>query len=418
MAIILAVLLAGSILFGVLSSVGKADAAGTQSEIDSLKAQQEALDQQQSDIQTQIDSLEYDQMSALSQKTVLDQQIAVTEEEIGNVEDQIASYDDLIVQKQAEVNQKQAEENAQWNLYETRIRAMEENGTVSYFSVIFSATSFSDLLSRIDFVSEIMNYDDEMYNNLKQARLDTLAAIDDMEAAQTELANQKTNLETLQSDLTTQVDQATQLIANIESNIDTYQSQYDEIETANTNLDTQLDALAKQLANEQAAAAAAAAAPSSSGSSSGSSSSGGSSSGSVTATGNFIWPSYCTIVTSEFGWRLHPIYGYYKYHSGVDIGASYGTDVLAADSGTVVVSDYDSGYGNYVMIDHGNGTQTLYGHMSQRLVSVGDTVSQGETIGLVGATGAATGPHIHFEIWVDGSRVNPLDYFSDYTISE
>ena len=114
---------------------------------------------------------------------------------------------------------------------------------------------------------------------------------------------------------------------------------------------------------------------------------------------------------------MHPVLGYYKSHNGVDIGASYGTDILAADSGVVVTSEYSSSYGNYIMIMHGGGRYTLYAHMSQRYSSVGDEVSQGETIGLVGSTGMSTGPHIHYEVYEAGKRVNPLNYYSNYEVS-
>lgn len=116
-------------------------------------------------------------------------------------------------------------------------------------------------------------------------------------------------------------------------------------------------------------------------------------------------------LTSYFGWRIHPIYDYEKYHSGIDIGASYGTNVLAADGGTVIISDYDAGgYGNYVVISHGNELTTLCGHMSTVYVSAGDTVSQGDVIGLVGSTGASTGPHLHFEVAINNECVDPLNY--------
>lgn len=137
----------------------------------------------------------------------------------------------------------------------------------------------------------------------------------------------------------------------------------------------------------------------------------------VIAEGFYIWPSAASdYVTSFFGTRLHPILGVYKTHNGIDIGAGYGTAVLAAADGVVTTAAYDAGgYGNYLIIDHGNGNMTLYAHMSQMSVGVGQTVKQGQTIGLVGSTGMSTGPHLHFEVYVGGTRVDPLLYFSNYT---
>jgi len=137
----------------------------------------------------------------------------------------------------------------------------------------------------------------------------------------------------------------------------------------------------------------------------------------VIAEGFYIWPSASSdYVTSFFGTRLHPILGIYKTHTGIDIGAGYGTAILAAADGVVTTAAYDAGgYGNYIIIDHGNGNKTLYAHMSQMSAAVGQTVTQGQTIGFVGSTGLSTGPHLHFEVYVGGTRVDPLLYFSNYT---
>ena len=137
----------------------------------------------------------------------------------------------------------------------------------------------------------------------------------------------------------------------------------------------------------------------------------------VIAEGLYIWPSAASdYVTSFFGTRLHPILGVYKTHTGIDIGAGYGTAVLAAADGVVSTTAYDAGgYGNYVIIDHGNGNKTLYAHMSQLNVGVGRRVRQGQSIGLVGSTGMSTGPHLHFEVYIGDTRIDPLLYFSNYT---
>ena len=137
-----------------------------------------------------------------------------------------------------------------------------------------------------------------------------------------------------------------------------------------------------------------------------------------TATGTYIWPCpSSTYVTSAFGMREHPLFGDERPHSGIDIAGSAGSEVLAADSGTVAVATYSSSYGNYVTIYHSNGDYTLYAHMSSLAVTAGQNVTQGDVIGYVGSTGWATGPHLHFEIRVNGSTVDPLSYFSNYTLA-
>jgi murein DD-endopeptidase MepM/ murein hydrolase activator NlpD len=128
--------------------------------------------------------------------------------------------------------------------------------------------------------------------------------------------------------------------------------------------------------------------------------------GSVVGTGQLVWPVNGTI-TSRFGVRQHPVFGDMRFHGGIDIGAAHGTTVVAADAGSVIISTYNSSYGNYIVISHGNGMTTLYAHLSTRSVSVGDSVSRGQQIGRVGSTGVSTGPHLHFEVSVNGTRVNP-----------
>lgn len=393
-AIFLAVLMAGTVLFSFLGSVSYA--APSQGAVDNLKSQQSTLEQKKKELEAQINSIEYEQADALAKKAVLDEKVALTEQEIENITAQIETYKVLIEEKAQEVIEAQKAEEEQWELYQTRIRAMEENGKVSYFEILFGATSFSDFLSRIDFIGEIMDYDEQLYEDLVAAREATVAAKEALEEAKAEQEATKAELENKKAELDTQVAEADALVQQLESSLEEYEALYAEADAATAELQREIDDMIAELKRQEEAT-------------------GGTN---VSSTGTFVWPSdTCRIVTSKFGTRMHPVYHVYKTHNGIDIGARYGTNVLAADSGTVVVSKYSSSYGNYIMINHGNGTTTLYAHMSSRIAQVGDKVSQGEVIGLVGSTGVSTGAHIHFEITVGGSRVNPLNYFSNYTFS-
>ena len=133
------------------------------------------------------------------------------------------------------------------------------------------------------------------------------------------------------------------------------------------------------------------------------------SSGSGSGTGSLIWP-VSGPVTSPFGWRIHPILGYRKFHTGIDIGVGYGVPIHAADSGTVIYATWMGGYGNVIIIDHGNGLSTLYAHQSSLAVGTGAHVTRGQTVGYVGSTGFSTGPHLHFEVRVNGNPVDPMGY--------
>ncbi|MBE3035267.1 MAG: M23 family metallopeptidase [Actinobacteria bacterium] len=133
------------------------------------------------------------------------------------------------------------------------------------------------------------------------------------------------------------------------------------------------------------------------------------SSGSGVGTGDMMWPVNGPIM-SPFGYRIHPILGYRKLHTGIDFGVGYGTPIHASDSGTVIYATWMSGYGNVIIIDHGRGISTLYAHQSSLAVGNGARVSRGQVVGYVGSTGFSTGPHLHFEVRVNGNPVDPMGY--------
>ena len=239
------------------------------------------------------------------------------------------------------------------------------------------------------------------------------------EAAKAELENKKVELDA-------DIEEANNFLAEIESNIETYNALYDEAAAAEADLNQEIQELVTKYEAEQAEIkrqqeeAARREAESKKNNSSGnnnnnnSGSNSGSNSG-TTGSGRFIWPApACYIITSDYGIRTRDN-GTTRMHYGIDIGAAYGTNVLAADSGTVLTSYYHWSYGNFVIIDHGNGYQTLYAHMSRVYVSVGQSVSQGEVIGLVGNTGDSNGAHCHFEVRVNGSCQDPKSYLSGYS---
>ena len=206
-----------------------------------------------------------------------------------------------------------------------------------------------------------------------------------------------TELETKQVELQQKVSEANALLASLESDINAYKSVYDQYEQQQQNVQSQIDKQVEDLRRQEEA-----------NKKNDPSYDAGKDNG---ATGSMMWPCpSCHTITSEFGWRYHPIYHTQKYHSGVDIGASYGASIVAADGGTVITAGAVSGYGNCVVINHGNGITTLYGHISSIAVSSGQKVSKGQTIGYVGSTGNSTGPHLHWEVTVNGVRQNPLNY--------
>ena len=399
--VLLAVLMVVGLLGAVVPMLGMNAGAVTQSEIDNLKAQQEALMAQQQQQASNIQSLRDQKADVMAQKEALDQQCALLLQEITNVEAQIELYNNLVAEKEVELEAAQAKEAEQAELFRTRVREIEENGRVSYMILLLDSKDVSDLLSRMDIIGEIIAYDKHLEEELIAARQAVEAAKAALEQALAEQEAKKAELETQKAALEQQVAEAEQLIRDLEADINAYTAMYAQAESQKQALQAQIDAkVAELVAQEQAAKQAAAAAgqpaynPAAA----------------VGATGSMMWPAVGHGISSPFGYRIHPITGQYKLHTGVDINVGYGTPVYAADGGTVILAGWNGGYGNCIVINHGNGLTTLYGHLSSINVSVGQSVGRGQTIGLVGSTGNSTGPHLHWEVAVNGQRVTPLNY--------
>ena len=295
--------------------------------------------------------------------------------------------------------------------YKARLRAMEETGTISYWSVLFKATSFADLLSRIDSIQEVAEADQRMLAELESISKEIE---EDRQALETERAAQqeiKDALAEQEKTLEAQRAEADALLLDLAAAYDNLTDEY----LAN---EAQEEALRKEIMEAQAAYEAALSAEEAerlaqqnqnnvAGS--------GSSSNVTPSSSGFVSPLPAGIgsyVTCAYGWRIHPIWGDRRFHSGVDLAASQGTPIYAIAAGTVTTATYGDANGYYVALSHGNGYGSVYCHMTNYTVSVGDYVSQGEIIGYVGSTGWSTGPHLHFEIHVNGNTVNPMDYIS------
>ena len=392
----LAFVMAVSLFVGFIPTTAS---AVTQSEINDLKSQKAALSEQSASYEATISSLKNKKNAQVELKTALDSKLALTNQQIMNLEEQIKLHDALIERKTQEVGEAQVTADEQLEKYKKRVRAMEESGRYNYIEVLFGANSIGEFLSLIDDIGDIMKSDKELEDSYKESVVNLKEAKAEYEEVQTELKQNKVECAQLKDQLQVDITQAAAVITSLQADINENASVLSELDSQESALQSQIQAKVNQL-NEQKKAEEEA---------NRNNNNGGSSGGSTTGTGNLVWPSYCTYISSRQGPRVHPITGEYKNHGGTDIAASYGSAIYAADSGRVVSSSdgWNGGWGNYVMIDHGNGMQTLYAHMSSRAVSVGQTVSRGQTIGYVGSTGMSTGPHLHFEMYVNGSRIDP-----------
>ncbi len=373
----------------LLPGISGTDAlAVSQSQIDALEEQRDALRAEREEMQAGIDELESQQADVLQQKAALDAQNEVYRQEIELIEEQVSLYTQLVEQKRQEVELATQAESEQLATYRRHVRAMEENGRYTYLSILFGSRSLGELMSNLDMIGEIMEADQRSYEQYTAAREQSEQIQAEYETMLTELDSRQSELETEKAALEVQIDEATQMIVDLEAQLETDRAAYEEQLAKEAALEADIQEMIAELERQEAA-------------------------NSIVSTGTYIWPLPGYSPGSAYGWRIHPIWGDRRFHAGEDIGAPMGTPILAADSGiATVIPDNGNGYGNYIIINHGGGRTTLYAHMSGFAVSNGATVTQGQTIGYVGSTGNSTGPHLHFEVRVNGATTDPKGYFS------
>lgn len=357
----------------------------------SYSADLNELNDKKNEIQTQIDEssskladVDEELTQNLQQIQKLDESIQSTEQSLQEVNLKILAMEEEVSNVEKEIENITQKYNNQKELSNSRLVAMYETEDTNYLDVMLKSSSISDFLSSYYLISEITSYDIELLELVENEK-------QQIEQKQAILSSQKEKLEQERHNVKkTQITLSnTKLLRenylyklseeerNLQAKIDEYNSQVNEIEKEIRSL-----ALTINFGEDYSG-------------------------------GTMMWPiaGHYTI-TSDFGMRVHPITGVYKLHTGVDIGASMGTDFTAIANGIVVKAEYNGAYGNMVVIDHGGGVQTLYAHGSEIIASVGQEVKAGDVVLKVGSTGYSTGPHAHFEVRVNGTPVNPLDYIT------
>lgn len=406
-AVLCAVLIAALLPPGALAEV-------SQAEIEALRAERDEIEKQREAKQAEIDALKEDAVGILVQKRALDERNMYTMQQIQLNEEEIALYDEMIADKEREVLDAQKLEEEQLERYRKRVRAMEENGTLNYLALILKSNDLGEMLTAMDDVGEIMQRDKALEDNYIKARENTEELKTEYEAYRKEVNGKQDALRQDQEKLQAEIDEADELLLGLHEDYMNRQAEIAEIQAQEDATNMAISILVAKLEAERAAAAAAAAAAAGGGGDGGSAGSGAA----AYANGTFIFPvATYSYISSRFGERIHPITGELKNHNGMDIAANSGTAVYAADGGKVVLAEWYGGYGNCIMIEHGNGYKTLYGHLSYIGVKNGQYVNQGDTIGQVGSTGNSTGPHLHFEVYSNGSRIDPEQFYSGLNIS-
>ena len=398
---VLALVLALLMLLPTISMIftsTSANATVSQKDIDKLKDQAAQLEQDRKKLNSQLSALKGDLNNAYSRKKLVEQQINVVNDQIANTENLIAQYDQLIAQEEINLANAQDAEATHFENFCQRVRIMEEQGTVTYWQILFNAADFTDLLDRAMMISETVEYDNAVMAALEQARMDVETVKANLESARTEQIDAKAALDAQKAELNAKETEIKQLLKELEKEKSDYEKEIHE-------LDAQIEAMDAQIAKKQKELEAQIAA----------------SKIQINYGSGYMWPlDGCYVITSLFGPRNHPITGKYSNHGGTDVRANYGTKIKAARGGVVMTSEYHWSYGNYVVVVHDNGTSTLYAHMSKRAVKEGQTVTQGQVLGYVGSTGSSTGNHLHYEIRTTNSsgtvvRVDALKYYTGMT---
>lgn len=414
-ALFLAMLMLLSVLCSTVGSAAYTD------DISKLEQEKESIQNDKIQAGNQAATLREQKAAWVELKAALDEQNRLTQEEILNTKQQIETYDQAILEKQAEAEAAQLAADEAFEVYKKHLRTMEENGKLqTYMGVLLGAEDFTEILTRVDTLGEIMEYDRRIERNYRETRDAALAAKAEYEQLNAELEVKKQQLEEDIARLEKELEEAIQTIEELQKEIEKYEAIYNAALQREYAVQNSINAIIAQMkaAEEPAKNPQPETTPAPDSEQPETEAPEVTVPDTSTVTGSYIWPLPSSrLVTSPFGNRVHPEYGTVKFHKGVDINASMGAAIVAADGGTVVTVGNDpAGYGIYVAIYHSGGRSTLYAHMNAAAVSPGQTVSQGDVIGYAGSSGVSTGPHLHFEIAVDGALHDPLGYFSGYTI--
>lgn len=409
------------------SSEIKAQIEEKEKENEAMEERINALKQQQSDNRSDIKEM-------VAQKNLIDEQIGLLYAQVDNMNDQIAAYNVLIADKQEELEEAEIRLEELNEKYKERIRAMEEGGDLSYWSVLFEANSFSDLLDRLNMVQEIAASDSRRLEELREAAAEVDAAREVLIEERAELDAAKEELAVKQEELESSSAESQQLLNDLAARAEEYEAlmlEYeDELEALEIAIG-QLESDYDEAVYQEYLATMTTAPPPTTAPTVSSNNGGGSNSAEIYAgaTGGtsvvdesgikWVVPCNYSKVSSAFGWRVHPVYGDWRHHNGVDLNASCkmrsdGTTdspIYASRAGVVIISKWNNSAGWYVTIDHLDGYRSTYMHMCCKpFVEVGDVVVAGQIIGCIGTTGTSTGDHLHFGVYKDGVAVNPMEY--------
>ena len=437
-----AVMLLTLILSLIPAKVSAASSSEIRNQINDLKEQKQELQQQMEDVQNQYQQNEDEILDVVARKNVIDQEIFLLYQQIVIINEQLAAYNLLIADKQDELDAAQARLDELSEKNKERIRTMEEDGSLSYWEVLFKANSFSDLLDRMNMIEEIAASDKRRLDEMSRAAEEVAMAKAELEAEKAELDAAKAELDAANAELAAKQEEANALLEELIEKGAELEAMYEGFELEEEELMAEI-ARKEQEYNEAKhnewlaymatyttvppettappttqppttqppetnpdgstveTTAPAETEPEETKPSGG---------GNTSTNAYWIRPCSYVKVSSPFGNREQPTAGASTYHQGIDLAGPEGTPIYAARTGVVTIASYSNSAGYYVTINHGDGFSSIYMHMTGYAVSGGQAVSAGQLIGYMGSTGISTGSHLHFGIAYNGVYVNPAAY--------
>ncbi len=371
---ILAFMLAVMLCVPVFYGSETASAATVQEKINSAtKEKQEALEK--------MKKAESDKNDVIAQSEQLNREIDLIQSEIYEIDAIIEEADGQIKEKEEEILKYEQEIEVQDEEFKAVLRSMDESSTGSYLELLLSSESFSEFFVNLETIKEITEHDTAIINEMVSLKNEVEAAKAVIESRKNEQEEARNIASDKENSLQKKLDEKEALAKELEKDIEKYKKVYDDARRQEEALKASLSSSLSSSSNSQYLG------------------------------GEFCWPAPSYVrISSPYGYRNHPIFGVKKFHSGVDLAAPGGSNILAATDGTVKMAGWNGGYGNCVVIDHGGGVSTLYGHASRLLVSKGQKVTKGQVIAKVGTTGNSTGNHLHFEVLINGKTTDPMPY--------
>lgn len=370
----LTVLLITILIFGNIATASAID-------LQDLKKQQEIIKAKLANIRNNLKDVNDKKQDVASELEDIEKDLEKAQKELQATEAKLRDTQQKLVNTQQQLEVAQAQVEDQRKTLNIRMKAMYMTGPVDYIEVLMASTSFADFLTRLDMVKRVIDSDKNLLADFRAKKEIVEQKKAELEEEKRQIAEHKNNISRQKATIASRQADRQRLYAQLEAQEREYERQEEELQK-------DAERLSKMIQQIQAKSKRA-----------------------YMGTGEFRWPvPSSTRVTSDYGWRIHPILKTRRFHDGVDIAAPTGSDVVAADDGVVIYTGWYGGYGNTVIIDHGGQLSTQYSHLSKILVNDGDKVKKGEEIGLVGSTGLSTGPHLHFGVRKDGQTVDPWNW--------